>query len=210
MHGADLPRRFQLGAPLNKYDRSTFYTQGSEGAPPACARGRLHWQPPACGGRLHLPLATASAPCPPSLLHTLSSPASPCPSRHAADVSVCAPGPCLAFLQATPTTPPWRRQRRARPSWLPRPTELSACRQGEGPGAWRMACRHDSCLHAMLSGQATPHCTPLLSSLQSTACRASAPHYFSTLLISCLVPALPSLHAPPRHTILFDSELAGV
>ena len=27
----DLPRRFQLGAPLNKYDRSTFYTQGSEG-----------------------------------------------------------------------------------------------------------------------------------------------------------------------------------
>ena len=27
----DLPRRFQLGAPLNKYDRSTFYTQGTEG-----------------------------------------------------------------------------------------------------------------------------------------------------------------------------------
>ena len=30
----DLPRRFQLGAPLNKYDRATFYTQGTEGAPP--------------------------------------------------------------------------------------------------------------------------------------------------------------------------------
>eukprot|EP00887_Chlorella_sp_A99_P005008 scaffold4.g5008.t1 len=27
----DLPRRFQLGAPLNKYDRNTFYTQGEEG-----------------------------------------------------------------------------------------------------------------------------------------------------------------------------------
>lgn len=27
----DMPRRFQLGAPLNKYDRNTFYTQGSEG-----------------------------------------------------------------------------------------------------------------------------------------------------------------------------------
>ncbi|KAL4428356.1 hypothetical protein ABPG75_002445 [Micractinium tetrahymenae] len=27
----DLPRRFQLGAPLNKYDRATFYTQGEEG-----------------------------------------------------------------------------------------------------------------------------------------------------------------------------------
>ena len=23
----DLPKRFELGAPLNKYDRSTFYTQ---------------------------------------------------------------------------------------------------------------------------------------------------------------------------------------
>jgi 12-oxophytodienoic acid reductase len=29
----DLPRRFQLGAPLNKYDRATFYTQGEEGEP---------------------------------------------------------------------------------------------------------------------------------------------------------------------------------
>ncbi|EFN55195.1 hypothetical protein CHLNCDRAFT_52565 [Chlorella variabilis] len=29
----DMPRRFQLGAPLNKYDRSTFYSQGSEAAP---------------------------------------------------------------------------------------------------------------------------------------------------------------------------------
>ncbi|PRW44569.1 12-oxophytodienoic acid reductase [Chlorella sorokiniana] len=27
----DLPRRFRLGAPLNKYDRNTFYTQGEEG-----------------------------------------------------------------------------------------------------------------------------------------------------------------------------------
>ncbi|KAI3428554.1 hypothetical protein D9Q98_007376 [Chlorella vulgaris] len=27
----DLPRRFQLGAPLNKYDRNTFYSQGTEG-----------------------------------------------------------------------------------------------------------------------------------------------------------------------------------
>lgn len=27
----DLPRRFQLGAPLNKYDRNTFYSQGEEG-----------------------------------------------------------------------------------------------------------------------------------------------------------------------------------
>lgn len=27
----DLPRRFQLGAPLNKYNRATFYTQGEEG-----------------------------------------------------------------------------------------------------------------------------------------------------------------------------------
>ncbi|KAL4420266.1 hypothetical protein ABPG77_003445, partial [Micractinium sp. CCAP 211/92] len=27
----DLPRRFKLGAPLNKYNRATFYTQGEEG-----------------------------------------------------------------------------------------------------------------------------------------------------------------------------------
>ncbi|KAI7840032.1 hypothetical protein COHA_006238 [Chlorella ohadii] len=27
----DLPRRFRLGAPLNKYDRNTFYSQGEEG-----------------------------------------------------------------------------------------------------------------------------------------------------------------------------------
>lgn len=27
----DLPRRFQINAPLNKYDRNTFYTHGVEG-----------------------------------------------------------------------------------------------------------------------------------------------------------------------------------
>lgn len=27
----DLPKRFMLGAPLNKYDRATFYSQGEEG-----------------------------------------------------------------------------------------------------------------------------------------------------------------------------------
>ena len=32
----DLPKRFLLDAPLNRYDRSTFYSQGSEGEQQGC------------------------------------------------------------------------------------------------------------------------------------------------------------------------------
>lgn len=82
-----MPRRFQLGAPLNKYDRSTFYSQGSEGGRQR-RRRCLCWAPAA---RL-MGCREGGAPL-------------PCPAPASEDGSPLAPWPELWLRVRAPPLP---------------------------------------------------------------------------------------------------------